>query len=678
MSWWTAVPVILACIGLVLVPGALLAYSLGFRRITLLGLAPAFSLAVVGVAAVAAPLVGIGWNIWAVVVLTAVASAGALLVTDFRQKGANRETIQRDSWQAFGAAVMGLGVGAFLIGRRIMQLVGAPDNISQRYDNVFQLNAVRYVLDSGNGSTLSLGKMAGGEGLGAVYPAVWHDLAALLVQLTGTSVLVAENAVNTTIGTIIWPISIIFLTRVVLGPKPVALIAAGIVSAGLVAFPFLLLVWGPLFPNMLSVSVVPAGLAVVIMLCKLGDQKERPLRLWLAFTVLIPGLALSHMSAVGGLLAFSAPIVAWAIGQHVIALVQVKAPWWRYAVVAASSFVGILAAYFVWRKLRPGDYSGWTPHTNMSGAIGEVATNAVMGVQVAWVISILAVIGIVTMLSKRTQIWWLLSYGVAAALYIADAALDKGFLRTFLTGIWYADTNRVAAYLPIFAVVLAALGFTRVIEGLLVGVQKAHGSRSAVVTSDTEVDEGAVSPHNRQNSSMQGWVKPVSAILVIVLLGLLVIGTQKGVIGNYIAASKQFYERNTASSILSDDEYKLLARIDQEVPADAVIIGNPWNGSTLVYAFANRKVLKFHLTDPTSPTEALVEKTLNMAREDPATCNAIRELNVRYVLDFGTQYLLNHPQSGSYAGLQNLATSDSVELIDQQGDAKLYRVTACW
>lgn len=660
MSWWTAAPVLLVCFGLVLVPGAILAFSLGFRRITLLGLAPVLSLSLVGVSAAVAPFVGASWSIWALLVLCMVASVAAWLVTGFRQKIVNSPTIHRDSWLAFAATVIGAGSGALLVSRRIMQLVGAPDNISQRYDNVFQLNAVRHILDSGNGSTLSLGEMAGGQGLGAVYPAVWHDLAALLVQLTGTSVPVAENVVNMTIGAIIWPVSIVFLTRVVVGPKPVALIASGVISAGLAAFPYLLLVWGPLFPNMLSVAVVPAALAVVIMLCKLADHQERPLRLWLALLLLLPGLAFSHMSGIGAMLAFSAPIVVWTVVRHVVSLLRTKAPLWKYAVVLMAVSAGGVVAVLAWVKLRPGDYSGWRPHQIMGGAVGEVLTNSPMGTRVAWGISILAIVGIFTMVRGRRQTWWLLSYFVAAGLYIIDAAIDPGFIRTFMTGIWYADTNRLAAYLPLFAVVLAALGFNRIVE-TIVGWLNRGG--------DSPFELGEMSA---------AWTKPISVAIVLTLLGTLVVATQLGAIQTYIGANKQFYERNTESSILSDDEYKLLSRIDSEVPEDAVVVGNPWNGSGLVYALADRPVLRYHLSQPKSLQESLVEQKLNMAASDPAVCKVIRELNVRYVLDFGSQYLLNHPDSLNYEGLQGLAISDAVTLVDQEGAAKLYRVTACW
>jgi hypothetical protein len=46
-------------------------------------------------------------------------------------------------------------------------------------------------------------------------------------------------------------------------------------------------------------------------------------------------------------------------------------------------------------------------------------------------------------------------------------------------------------------------------------------------------------------------------------------------------------------------------------------------------------------------------------------------------LDFGTQYLLDHPESKTYPGLQNLSASSAVQLVDQQGKAKLFKVVAC-
>ena len=59
MSWLSTLPTLLVAVAVVLLPGAAVAWFLGFRRSSLLGFAPLFSLSIAGVAAVIAPLVGI-------------------------------------------------------------------------------------------------------------------------------------------------------------------------------------------------------------------------------------------------------------------------------------------------------------------------------------------------------------------------------------------------------------------------------------------------------------------------------------------------------------------------------------------------------------------------------------------------------------------------------------------
>ncbi|MHA7262559.1 DUF6541 family protein [Arthrobacter sp. TMN-37] len=52
MSRWTTAPVLATTTALMVGPGAVIALALGFRRLTVLGLAPAFSVGIAGVAAV--------------------------------------------------------------------------------------------------------------------------------------------------------------------------------------------------------------------------------------------------------------------------------------------------------------------------------------------------------------------------------------------------------------------------------------------------------------------------------------------------------------------------------------------------------------------------------------------------------------------------------------------------
>lgn len=663
MSWLSSLPALLAAVAVVLLPGAALAWSLGFRRTSLLGLAPVLSLSIAGVGAVLAPFVHVEWGIGVVLVTAVLASAAAWAVTRRpwqRQeaKDVQRAVQQGDGWPTLAAGAIGVAVGALLIARRVIQLVGEPDNISQRYDNVFHLNAVRFILDTGNASTLNLGSMAGGTGgLSSVYPAVWHSLAALVSQLTGASVPVSVNVINLVASAVIWPISVVFLTRVVIGPRPVGLMAAGVMSAGFLAFPYLLLVWGPLFPNLLSVSALPAGVAAVIFVCRLSPTlREPPLRAWLVLLLAVPGLALSHMSAVNALLAFSIPVVLARLFLYVREMIRTRASARKFAVVALASVAGAVAVVVAWQKLRPAPYNGWTPHQTVPGAIGEVIANGPMKTDATLLISVLALIGVARIIRRRTQLWLLGCYLVAGFLYVVDAGFAAGWARAFFTGTWYQDTYRLAAYLPIFAVVLAALG--------------------VLATADTVKAAGGVLALKVPRAGMRlGGVAGFAGILAVCLaLGW---ATQTGPVRGYVASSQYFFERDTKDSIVSSDEYALLARLGSEVPADAVIAVNPWNGGALAYAFADRKVLEFHMGQRETKSMRVVAESLAKADTSPAVCDAVRETKVSYALDFGTQYLLNHPESKTYPGLQNLASSGAVQLVDQQGNAKLFKVVAC-
>ena len=79
---------------------------------------------------------------------------------------------------------------AFLISRRLVAAFGRPESFSQTFDNVFHLNAVRYIQETGSRSSYTVSSMTGG----GFYPSAWHDLVALLANLTGASIPVAVTS----------------------------------------------------------------------------------------------------------------------------------------------------------------------------------------------------------------------------------------------------------------------------------------------------------------------------------------------------------------------------------------------------------------------------------------------------------------------------------------------------
>ena len=157
----------------------------------LLALAPALSVSLVAVAALAAPFVGIRWSILPVLILTAVAAVAAY----FWSKHVGKPALLRQSSNArqLVAVIVSIVVPALLIAFVLVRSMHDPEFFSQRYDNFFHLNAVQYVLDTGNASPLWLGSMTSPAGV-PFYPSGWHAMVSIIVALSGASVPLASNA----------------------------------------------------------------------------------------------------------------------------------------------------------------------------------------------------------------------------------------------------------------------------------------------------------------------------------------------------------------------------------------------------------------------------------------------------------------------------------------------------
>ncbi|MHA7241050.1 DUF6541 family protein [Arthrobacter sp. TMS1-12-1] len=664
MSWWTTMPVLAATLAVMILPGVVVGLAMGFRRLILAGVAPMFSVAVAGITAVLASLAGIPWGLLPLLVMTVViAGIGLALDRLFGRPPRSGANVPPDGWRVVLAAFVGAGIGGLTIAWQTKQLIAGPEEFAQRFDNIFHLNAVRYILDTGDASTLTLASLTGNTGASAAYPAAWHSFAALVSQLSGASVPLSVNYVNIVTASVIWPLSSLFLARVVIGPRYIGLLSAGILSAAFIAFPYLMMIWGPLFPYMLSLAIVPAALALVVLAVRRGSQIEESR--WRSLLGLGGGLAaigFSHTSSVNTLIALSLPLLVTALVEHLSGRAQRKAPLRTYLPAAAWVVLATPLLVAVWLKLRPAPYDTWSPHTTSAGAIGEVLANAPVGMKdITAVASILAIVGVVSAVRHRTHFWFVISAFIAGYLYFVDASFEKGYWRALLTGIWYQDTQRLAAVVPVVAVVLAALGCQAVADAVLGYVRRRIAERGIRASAE--------------RTRVVRTVIGMGGFGVVALL--LILSNQAGPVGPYIERANVFYQRDSPTSILSSDEYELLNRIQDEMPTDAVIAGNPWNGSSLVYAFAGIDVLAYHLIEVKTNEELVIAEGLKDATTSEAVCDAIRAAGVTHVLDFGTQYLSDNSNAKNFPGLEGLERSDAVELVDREGAAKLYEVTVC-
>ena len=261
--WFSLIPVFLAAAVLLFVPGALVGAAAGLRASLVVAMAPAISIAIIAGTGVVAPVVGLAWGpvpIAAATALTALALLAARLWTARRRPERREAGARRRSDPVTAAAwCVAWPLSAAVTGYTVGRLFNTPDAISQTFDAVFHLNAVEWILKTGNASSLRLLLEAP---QGSVYPLGWHTLVAAAMRLCGaTDVPAATNATALAVSGLVWTSGCLALTHILLRGRPLALLVAAVMAGSFSAFPILLLNWGVLYPNFLSVALLPALLA---------------------------------------------------------------------------------------------------------------------------------------------------------------------------------------------------------------------------------------------------------------------------------------------------------------------------------------------------------------------------------------------------------------------------------
>lgn len=650
MQWFELSWAALATVLLLAVIGAPLARVIGLRGFATFATAPAFAVTIIALTAVVAPWVGLSWSVLPVIVVAVVVGVTLFVIRRATRRFAPPPAPRRlfDGWllAAFVAA-------AGLLTLRFVAIIYEPGNISQTFDNVFHLNGVRFVLDTGNASSLWLGHMSNPSGGLPFYPAAWHALVSLVVQLSGTTIPIAVNAVTLVVSAVVWPLGILLLTRTLFGRSRVLTVSAALLAASLPVFPTLLMNYGVLYPYQLGLAVLPVALAATLRALGLVGSDSAPGRWWWAVAVLgtIPGLALAHPGAFVSWVALTFPMAV----VFIVLRWRATKPGRGRVLIAACTLAYLVVGAVLAIVLRPpSEARGWPIGMNMWEAFEDLITVSAW-YQVPAVIAAGAIVaGIVWTCIARTPpaMVALGMYVVAGLLFIVVASLPLLYVRDALTGMWYNNLPRLAALLPVAMVPLGAYGVA---------------CTWAKISSFGRVREvTARSPR---------WAVPTVGVVIAAVAA---VGMQTGP-GSPVPmalqwASSSFY-LGPDSPLVSSDEMALIDRIDDHVPEGVGIAGSPYTGASLAYALADRPVLMPHLLMETTDDLSTINDGLADARAGDEVCAALERLGVGFVLDFGDLRITDF--ATDFPGLDGLEDSDAVRLVDEEGSARLYEIVAC-
>ncbi|WP_022888301.1 DUF6541 family protein [Agromyces italicus] len=645
MTWFEFIPVFATVVALLIGIGAPIAGAVGLRGIAFIGVAIGSSVASIGLSSVIAPWIGLSWTVFAPLGFS-ILVALALLLLRRRLTIAPRPGGRNEWGRPFLAQLFGVLLGSTLALAWIAPQIGDPGHPAQTYDTVFHLNAVEWILDTGNASPTAMTMTTPGRTTG-FYPTLWHAIVAIVVQLTGASIPVATNAVALVVASVVWSVACVFFARVLFGRAPFHAVLVGGLSAVFGAFPALLLRFGVLYPNLLAVSLLPIALALLAALVQ-GRPRlgMRPVALALAAAFVIAGLTLAHPNALFSLFVLTVPLVV----DAVVRIVRRSAPERRVrtALISATGAAALFAVEaFAFSRATTSD-NGWMPSRSFPAAVREALTNSPLDLDYAWVVSALMLIGLVVAIRRPRLRWAVAAYLLSVLLYSVAIAWPAGDLRTAITGTWYNDSYRLAALTPVLAIPFAALGAVRVARWLVRGVRL-----------------------GRDRSRRTAGLRPLATMIIVGALAIGVPYATTVIDSSRVIADR--YRLDDASMMVSDREAAFFERIPELVPEDAVIAGNPWNGSSLVYAYTGLRTVFPHVGGAyPGGYWALAD---GLAEATPEACESARDLGVTHVLDFGDQYIFEEDERAEkYPGLTELREGPGLRLIAADGELALYKV----
>ncbi|POH75146.1 DUF6541 family protein [Arthrobacter glacialis] len=661
-SWFEALPAFVVALLMLALPGGAVLLALRVRGLMALCLAPAVSVSVIGVSAVVAPLIHLPWNVAVVLLGTAVAAGAGWMARRFipalsAVSPAHSPAQDHKANTGVGAAAAGVLV-ALAMTTAILTLVASnPEQFTQGYDSVFHLNATAYAAETSNASSFAISGFILPTVKTVFYPGAWHGLASLLAIVTGVSIPAATNIMWLAVAGVVWPLSCVFLTRVLFGTGRTLLISAAVLAAAFPAFPWLLLQYGSAYPNALSNALVPLGIGLVLLIIRPSAHTGlHPAQALTVVVLFMPGAVMAQPNGIFSILLVLTPLLAYLIfawlrtgfrrsRRHgwnrlgLLILVTAVAAAAMLAVPQIRSLFGYTSPAFLFfplallRNFTHAPAPIWFPALALTALV-------LLGVRAGF---------------RSPGLKWLAPALVLVAFTYPLATGTNASLANIVMAPWWDNPERIAALMPLLAVPLAALGMVKLVEWLI-----GRFPTFFIRTGLRETKGRATT----------------AAVLVVVLAfsnpGLWQIKDQVGVMYRVPAEPDGLAQ-------VDAHELALIHRLGNYTTKNDVIANNPYNGSALAMALAGSRMLfPYSSQGDLNPDLYTLRFWLNRVGSDQEVCSAAKRQGVTHLLDFGTDYIpaFNDPRS-LYPGITLAPDSDAFTLVASEGHARLYKMTLC-
>lgn len=658
-------------------PGYLLLRGARLSRTLSLGAAPLVS--VTGFCLVAIALgftpVPCGWPN----VLLPVLAAGALAFGLSRWK---RPCFAAPDRKRVGLLFLYLATGALVCLYVFVKPLDSPESFYCRFDNQTHYNLARHFVDVGDWSTLHRGDGAASHpATSGYYPSAWHLMAALTFSLTSIDLPIVFNALNAVLAGFTYPLSSLALMTV-LFPRRRSVIAAGAVATmAFACFPWVFLLKGQLLANLISFSLLPAALALVVHPFGKGS-----LRRWNAVggagILAVAFFGVAHPNGLFAALVFLAPCLIHQAAETLrrSPCLALNNPLRHPTLVW---LIGAVLCYTVWQLMlyapplqqvvlydNKGNLNLSWPESFYAAAAFSLYPEQ----PPQWILAFVCLVGIVALVRRR-RAWLALPGTYMLLVYAACRCVDAGYtLRTFLAGFWYSDPYRILCCAEIFLVPVAAAGLAFLAN---LAARKARRlslkhTLTLVLAAFSLVNFFPVfvvpSEHDLPRDAEESHFAPT-------------VGTA---FGYFHLLLEKGYDMG-AEQIYGADEEAFVRKALEKMPPDALVINDPHDGSAFAYGLNGLNTYYRHIDLGTETDESpLIREHLSELASDPEVAQAIQDTGALYVLqlDYGASHedgiwlmQTNENNLKNFAGIEAVnEDTPNFETILKKGDMRLHRI----
>ncbi len=556
--------------------------------------------------------------------------------------------------------------------------LASPDHYAQEYDNISHLGSIQSFVTSGVWSPFasSLYSTAADVAInplpgGGFYPTAWYTVAALACSAFGVTSAMAENVANLVFVALVYPAGMFALLRVVFDARPSVVPFGAVCCLAFSGFPWMLLVFGPLYPNMSAFCMVPAAAAVFLLIfgVKCPARQRAGLVAWLL--VSLCALALAQPNAVFTLAVLLAPFLVWkasripllanASGARRVAL-RVAC-----ALVAAGCIAGIWMALYHAPFLRSVVEHEWVLLHSYRDAVIKGLGMGFMADGSQLALSLAVAAGVVLSARRPRYLWLTGAFALAFVIFVVDVSTNDE-IQHILGGFWYTDMWRCAAMASLFAVPLCALGLWGVSRGLLLLARR--------------VCAGALP------SAVPACVSGVvcaALLLAAVFPGVSAPGSATGQSAFRVVANVLQNNLNV-ESVYDAAEKGFVQKVRQTVDSGDLVINVPDDGSAFAYVADGlrtyyRYTREYDVAKETAESRVIRAGLCNIA-SDENVLTAVRAIGAKYVLqldqgepEVSSPHLFTYEMGEKWRGIDAIRDdTPGFEVVLSEGDMRLYKI----